>query len=162
MKKIWGWISGMILSVLILICMAFPAMKNDNSRLAMAEFFKEPSVVNFGEMMTVYHNIIRFSQLALIIATILFLLFSIVVLLEHYSLLKMKLPMQLMTKIMSLVMLLSAVVSFVGCLLYLKNSSSQYHLRLGLASILTMILTLANSFIQWFAIKKTQPTLQEQ
>ena len=70
--------------------------------------------------------------------------------------------MQLMTKIMSLVMLLSAVVSFVGCLLYLKNSSSQYHLRLGLASILAMILTLANSSIQWFAIKKTQPTLQEQ
>lgn len=162
MKRIWGWISGMILSVLILICMAFPAMKSDYSRLVMAEFFKEPSAVNFGETLTVYHNIIRFSQLVLIIATILFLLFSIVALLEHYSLLKIKLPMQLMTKMMSLVMLLSAIVSFVGCLLYLKNSSSQYHVRLGLAFILTVILTLVNSSIQWFAIKNTQPTLQEQ
>ena len=142
------------MSILILICMAFPAMSSGNQRVLMAKFFKEPSAVNFGQSMATYHNLIRLSQSFLIIATILFVLIGIVAILQHFQQLKTKLPLNLLSKIVSTIMLLSAIMSLVSCLLYIQNIST--HLTLGLSSILAVAFALVNCGFQWFGLKKNE------
>lgn len=159
MKKVISWSVCMIVAIGVLVCMAFPALTSKTTQLSMVSFLKDPVAIQTRALSYSY-NMIRFSQLILIIAAVLLFLIGLLGIFQHYHILKVKISSTLFSLILGVIMFVAAIISLIGCLLYIQYDKNGTTLKIGVSTILTLGLVIILLIVQLFNLKKTKKIIQ--
>ena len=146
MKKLIGWLLEALAGIGALIALTLPAVsfkftilnQTTTKTTQMSEFLKAPEKMS-EELLTSY-NMMRFTQIALIVLASLLLLVVLIGLLKHFKILRLKMSAKSLGMLLTFLLVVVAAVSLVGNIMYVNewNKIVKDFSALGLSIIVTL------------------------
>ncbi len=154
MKKLIGWLLEALAGIGALIALTLPAMgmkvtvlgASSSENLKMSEFLKAPEegLKTISDKLFTSYNMVRFTQIALIVLASLLLIVVLIGLLKHFKILKLKMSAKSLGMLLTLLLVIVAAVSLVGNIMYVNETKKLASVgqimtySLGLSTIVTL------------------------